>query len=517
MTVGAGTQRASALDIVQTRAQRLLSGWVGPGLLAAAALLLRLYQLGRNPMWFDELFEYQVSLADPATIFRLAWFEPWPPLYHYLIKLTSGDGLIHAEWAWRYLSVAAGMLAVAGLFWLVRELAGPGPALLTAGLLALSPTQVYFSQEARAYMLMLLVVIVSTISVWQLWRSPGQAGGPDRRWRWALWVGLSLVGLYLSYAYCLVWLMQAAYLLWIERARRPALIAVGLTALGFSPLLYWIKINAAGKLAEAQATTWLTLPFLARMAFGGDPNRYGLDGSQVVLAVLLGGLALVGVLSALRARASSFERYLALQTILPLAGFFGLADGLLHLHLPSFQARQFIVLFPAFYGLVGLGWQWLFSQRPAAVARPLSAALWIVAALACLPGLHRYWTMTKSPEGDLALALRREAQPGDSVVSLHYSLDAALSFYAAPGVRVFTKPLAGAAGYAFSDSLSVLYTAQITRPYHLSDIYQSRQTWVVARQGASSAVVAQLVKGCVLRATEDYPPFQILRLTNCSV
>ena len=146
----------------------------------------------------------------------------------------------------------------------------------------------------------------------------------------------------------------------------------------------------------------------------------------------------------------------------------------------------------------------------------LGSALWAFAALACVPGLQRYWTLTKSPEGDLALALRREAQPGDAVVSLHYSLDAALSFYAPQGIRVFSKPIPASPGYAFSDSLSMLVTTQLYYPFHLSDIRRSGKVWVLARDGSAQNVIAALVNGCTLSATESFPPFEILRLENCS-
>jgi uncharacterized membrane protein len=495
---------------------RVLAGPAGTVLLGLVALLLRLYRLDRNPFWLDELFEYQVSLEPPPVIFRQVWYEPWPPLYHFLIKLTSGSGLVHAEWAWRYLSVAAGTLAAVGLYWLLRDLAGPGPALLTAMLLVISPMQLYFSQEARAYMLIMLVVVLSTAAVRGLSTSFGSETAKKRRWRWVGWVVVSLFGLHLSYSYTIVWIMQAAYLLWIERARRQVLVSVGLTALAFAPLLYWIRLNLGGTLARAQTTAWLTLPFLARMAFGGDPNRYGYYAGQAVLALLLGGLALIGGLRSAQAGATSFERYLALQIVLPLIGFFGVIDGLLHLHIPSYQARQFIVLLPAFYGLVGLGLRLLFNLRPITLGQMLGVALWAVAAIACLSGLQRYWTMTKSPEGDLVLALRQETQPGDAIVSLHYSLDAALSFYGPPGVSVFAKPVAEASGYAFSDSLSILYTAQYTYPYHLSDIRRSQRVWVLAREGSASDIIAALSKGCTVAATQDYPPFEILRLADCA-
>ena len=489
-----------------------LSGWAGALLLGLAALVIRLYQIGRNPFWFDELFIYQISLASPSVIIQQGWYEPYPPLYYFLIKLTSGFGLVHAEWAWRWPSVVAGSAAVAGLYWLLRRLTSRGPALLAALLLAISPMQVYFSQEARPYIVVMLVVVASTAVVWRLSNHSEGASG----WRWWLaWLLLTLLGLYQAYNYAVVWLLQAAYVMWLKPDRRKALLVVGITGLAFVPLLYLIGVNLRPTMARAATTAPLTLPFLARMAFGGDPNRYGEYSGQVILAMVLGGLALAGLLRAMRPGASSFERYLALQVVAPLLGFFGLIDGVLHAHIPSFQARQFIVLLPAFYGLVGLGLEALFSLRPTPLGRLTAIGLFAAAVIAGWPGLERYWTMTKSPEGDLALAVRQQAQPGDAIVSLHYSLNGALSFYAPSGVIVYTQPVAGPSGYDFSNTLGILYTTQIARPFHLADIRRSKRIWVLSRAGNLADVVAVLSQGCSVAVPQAFAPFELLRLDDC--
>src|SRR5258708_12893401 len=142
------------------------------------------------------------------------------------------------------------------------------------------------------------------------------------------------------------------------------------------------------------------------MLFGGDPLRYGNNWGQVILAIILGSLILLGCLRVAMHRENRFGTYLVLQTVLPIVGFFGLADGLLQLHLQAYGARQFLVLLPASYALVALGLQLLAGLRPIAVGRLLGGGLWACAAIACLPGLQRYWTLTKSPEADLALTCR---------------------------------------------------------------------------------------------------------------
>src|SRR5579859_1802723 len=340
MRLSAGTPRAgpgmaAPLARCQSFVDQVLAGPAGPASLWLVALLLRLYQLGRSPFWLDELNTYRISLLPPLAIIQVAWHDPWPPLYYLIVKVSSGFGLVHAEWAWRILSVGAGTLAAIGMYRLLRQVAGGAPALLTGLLIALSPTLLYFSQEARAHIVLVLVAVASTAVIYRLSEEGSETAGRWPSWRIA-WVGLTVVGLYLGYSYTLIWIVQAGYLLWIGRARWPIVVAVGLTGLAFLPLLFFIKANLSGQLASASQSAWLTWPFLARMLFGGDPNRYGYYWGQVVLATVLGSLALLGCVWVARNRADRFGVYLVLQTVLPLAGFFGLVDGLMKLHVASY-------------------------------------------------------------------------------------------------------------------------------------------------------------------------------------
>ena len=61
----------------------------------------------------------------------------------------------------RMVSALAGLATIPAMGWIAVQVAGPGPALITMGVLALSPFHVWYSQEARAYALVLFFLTLS--------------------------------------------------------------------------------------------------------------------------------------------------------------------------------------------------------------------------------------------------------------------------------------------------------------------------------------------------------------------
>lgn len=149
---------------------------VGLTLVAAA---LRLYRLGAESLWLDEGYT-QTWTSQPvgAMLATLAQGDYHPPLYYLLVRgvtLVLGPGASSL----RLVSAVAGILAVPALYALARTLAPSSSrraALLAAALLTFSPFQLYYSQEARSYSLLLLLGIASTWTYWRL--GPGHATRP---------------------------------------------------------------------------------------------------------------------------------------------------------------------------------------------------------------------------------------------------------------------------------------------------------------------------------------------------
>ncbi|MFO7697338.1 MAG: glycosyltransferase family 39 protein, partial [Anaerolineae bacterium] len=118
--------------------------------LIALALGLRLYRLDSQSLWNDEGTSVALAQRDLATILRNAADDIHPPFYYVTLHAwVERFGI--TEFAVRGLSVLTGVLVVAGTYFLGWRLLSSRSALLAALFAALSPFQVYYSQETRMY------------------------------------------------------------------------------------------------------------------------------------------------------------------------------------------------------------------------------------------------------------------------------------------------------------------------------------------------------------------------------
>ena len=136
----------------------------------ALAAFLRFYCLTCSSLWHDEGNSWAVAQRSFEQIARDAAADIHPPGYYWLLKLWAGPFEFSA-WGMRSLSAFAGLLTVAVVYLIAREIsAGPerdrtGFALLASLLAALNPFQVFYSQEARMYA---LLTLESTALMWAL-------------------------------------------------------------------------------------------------------------------------------------------------------------------------------------------------------------------------------------------------------------------------------------------------------------------------------------------------------------
>ncbi len=184
--------------------------------------------------------------VDPATtaadvVRGLALEDPQhPPLYYLLERgwvLTFGDSLA----AKRSLSALFGILAMAGLIWLGRELFGStAPGLAAAALFAVSPFQVVYAQQAREYALWTLLTIVASALLLRALRAAASLP-------WLAYGTATALGLYTDPLFALVLAAHAVYVLCLGRPRRAAVLpfaaAAGGALVAYGP---WLAVLVAG-------------------------------------------------------------------------------------------------------------------------------------------------------------------------------------------------------------------------------------------------------------------------------
>ena len=123
---------------------------------------LRLYGLGAQSLWYDETVSAFLARQDiPALIAHTAR-DIHPPAYYLLLHLwvrLAGD----SEFALAFLSLVFGVLLVALVGGLTRRLLGRRATLWAMLFVAMSPYNVWYSQEVRMYT---LGAALGVLSVW---------------------------------------------------------------------------------------------------------------------------------------------------------------------------------------------------------------------------------------------------------------------------------------------------------------------------------------------------------------
>ena len=280
--------------------------------------------------------------------------ESTPPLY-YVVAWAWAKVFGTGEVDLRSLSALAGTAFVGVAYLTARKLVSERAGLIVAGLAAVSPLLVYYSQEARAYPLLMLFAALSLLAFAYAREEPtGRALAG-----WALASALALATHY--YAVFLV-VFEAVWLAVLYRRRAlPAIAAVTGVGLALLPLAlhqrgldlanYLRDISLGGRLAR--------VPKQFLTGFEG-PLELGLAGAA-------GLLALAGIVLALRAGAR--ERSGAF-----VAGVLALAALLLPLPIDpgTFGTRNSLAVWLPAAIVVATGFA---AARPRWVALALTLAL----------------------------------------------------------------------------------------------------------------------------------------------
>lgn len=142
-------------------------------LIIALAATTRFYRLSDPFVWTDEAFSVLLGRHSPVSIWMHTAFDVHPPLYyellHYWMK-CFGD----SPFVIRSMSAVMGVAAVALGMWLTRLVANRHAAIGAGLMLSLLPIAVRYSQEARMYTLMVLLLFAATIALIYWVRQPSQ-------------------------------------------------------------------------------------------------------------------------------------------------------------------------------------------------------------------------------------------------------------------------------------------------------------------------------------------------------
>lgn len=287
-------------------------GPVLPALAAAVFGIVRLPELTRSSLWYDELFSLGVvSLPFGESMRRIIADHTNPPLFYVLLKGWVAVGGEGDTWA-RLLPCLFALLLGPALVWLAREArAGVIAGTLGVALTAASPLTVDLASEVRAYSLLALLACLSLAAALRARR----LATPES---FAL---LTLINIALVHAHYFGWLTVAAeagaaVICWPSLVRRDMARSAAFTALAFVPWATVVMTDVLRHPAPLRNVQWIAPPDAAAplWLFRDLTARWSMPQANLAwlafAAVALGALALSRLA----------ERRLAMAVVLADAG-----------------------------------------------------------------------------------------------------------------------------------------------------------------------------------------------------
>lgn len=114
---------------------------------------LRLYRLGANSLWYDETVSVVLAQSELGELIRHTAGDIHPPLYYLLLHFW-GRLAGWSEFAMAFVSLWFGVLLIALVYRVARDwLQSRNIAMLAALWVAISPYNIWYSQEVRMYTL----------------------------------------------------------------------------------------------------------------------------------------------------------------------------------------------------------------------------------------------------------------------------------------------------------------------------------------------------------------------------
>ena len=391
-------------------------------ILAVVALALRLHGLGDKPLWLDEIITFERANRRIADLITGSLKSKHFPTYFLLVR--PFDGPVIDEWMLRLPSAILGAIAVF-LATLVATHARSLRAGLVAGLLmALSPFEVQFSQEARSYTLVSAFILLALWGLVRIGRRPqASAVALHRRGglagSWAAYT-IGTIGALDTQVMATPWLAAAtlgfAVIAWRAGSARRGLVRNWLLIqavilLAWLPALAAIVIKISDDplrgLGWIPDTTWHHLQLVVSAVYLfriSDLTTFAL-----LPAPIPGFGLLVVVMVALGAWTLKSDRNAA--AVIGLAALAMPASLVLISIFHSFVVPRYLMWGTgAFFVLAGIG----------ADALPRRIYPWTAATLALGAGLSLapYYRADTKPRWDLAVAyLAAHARPDDALIT----------------------------------------------------------------------------------------------------
>ena len=335
--------------------------------------VLRFIALDRQGLWSDELHSVEVANRGLLATWLNSRVELHPPLYYALLSVLL-RGLPPTEANARLLSAISSLVAIPVLGIYLARNYGRTAAIVGMLFLTISPVQIYYAQEARAYAISVLWVGISLLTIHKVEHQPSAR-------IWLIYSVVAILGIYLNYFLSILVFAQITWLGLQPSLRRQKwfFISLLLIAIVCSPLVpnaiasQWAL---AGFNSADSAGRFIGLPSTFESMLIGDTRYVPRPARWAVLGIFLLS-SLAGIAQLKRRQSILYLLMIGLPTII----VFALLPQV-GLNPPHYQEKQFIVLAPVAWVLAAVGISFLW-QSHLKYARAMAITLcagWIFAA-----------------------------------------------------------------------------------------------------------------------------------------
>jgi mannosyltransferase len=446
-----------------------------------AAFAVRLYRLGVASLWYDETVSVYLAQQDFAELVRHTAGDIHPPLY-YLLLHVWGRLAGWSEFAMAFVSLCFGILLIALVYRVAREWFNVRVAWIAALLIAISPYNLWYSQEVRMYTLGAMLGLASVYFLVRL--ISRQLSVTSRQSIFSrdliVYAIISALGLYTLYYFAFLLVFEnLVTLVWLIRNSRSRLdLRFGNWKLGFVTwvfsqlailILYlpWLPI-AIHQAIDPPVPPWrsfIALPQVLLESFSALVVGQSIEPIVALPVLLIVGVIIVVAmlddreqttddrqkttdnrLQTIDNRLQTTDRrlttdpsslttnHLSLTTVFLLGYTFIplLIIYALSLWKPLYHVRYVFLYSPAFYILLALG----IARIASRVSRFTFYALLLLFFGACAFSIYNFWFEPKYAKDDLRGAVNYLAEhwrPGDAIlINAGYTYTAFVYYYDQP-------------------------------------------------------------------------------------
>jgi mannosyltransferase len=230
--------------------------WIILGITTIIGAALRLHLLSARSIWIDEGASISFATLPWGAFLRTLWsYQGNMALYYFLLRpwIHLGD----SEFAVRSLSVLFGVLTIPAIYFLGTRLFDRATGLTAATLLSVHAFHIHWSQEARGYTLLTLLLVVAAYFLVCALESSEHKG------YWGYWIAFTVTAALSFYAHIFAVFVLAAFALSIAFPKpfRVRISTVVVIAILFehliAPMALFVLMNRSGN-----QLSWLPRPSL---------------------------------------------------------------------------------------------------------------------------------------------------------------------------------------------------------------------------------------------------------------